>query len=87
MFSKSTLSKNSFRNAIRVSNSLDLDQAQHFVGPDQGPNCLQRLSADETSRQTVKQTFFSTHLTFYKIICCSIYNVTLPISTHKLGFY
>ena len=26
--------------------SLDPDQAQHFVGPDLGPNCLQRLSAD-----------------------------------------
>ena len=29
---------------IRVSNSLDPDQAQHFVGPDLGPNRLQRLS-------------------------------------------
>ena len=28
-----------------MSNSLDPDQAQHFVGPDLGPNCLQRLSA------------------------------------------
>ena len=43
-FSKSTFSKNYFRNTIRVSNSLD---------PDQGSNCLQRLSADETSRQRV----------------------------------
>ena len=34
-----------------LSNSLDPDQAQHHVGPDQGPNCLQRLSADDTSRQ------------------------------------
>ena len=25
-----------------VSNSLDLDQDQHLVGPDLGPNCLQR---------------------------------------------
>ena len=31
---------------IRVSNSLDLDQARLFVGPDLGPNCLQKLSAD-----------------------------------------
>ena len=31
-----------------MSNSLDLDQARHFVGPDLGPNCLQRLSADDT---------------------------------------
>ena len=28
-----------------MSNSLGPDQAQHFVGPDLGPNCLQRLSA------------------------------------------
>ena len=32
-----------------MSNSLDLDQAQHFVGPHLGPNCLQRLSADDKS--------------------------------------
>ena len=46
-FSKLTLSKNSFRNTIRVSISLDPDQDRHFVGPDLGPNCLQRLSADD----------------------------------------
>ena len=34
-------SKISFWNTIRVSNS---------VGPDLGPNCLQRLSADNTRR-------------------------------------
>ena len=38
-----------FRNTIRVSNSLDPDQARHFVGPDLGPKCLQRLSADDKS--------------------------------------
>ena len=27
--------------------SLDPDQAQRNVGPDLGPNCLQRLSADD----------------------------------------
>ena len=26
-----------------MSNSLDPDQAQNFVGPDLGPNCLQSL--------------------------------------------
>ena len=36
-------SKNSFRNKIRVSNSLDPDS----VGPDLGPSCLQRSAADE----------------------------------------
>ena len=37
-----------------MTNSLvDPDQAPHFVGPDLGPNCLQRLSADYTSRQRI----------------------------------
>ena len=40
-----------FLNTIRVSNSMDPDQAQRFVGPDLGPNCLQRLSADDKSRR------------------------------------
>ena len=44
-FSKSTFLKNSLRNTIRVSNSSD---------PDDSPNCLQRLSADDTRRQRVK---------------------------------
>ena len=39
-------SKKSFRNTFRVSNGLDSDQDQHFVSPDMGPNCLQRLAAD-----------------------------------------
>ena len=33
-----------------VSNSLDSDQDRHFVGPDLGPNCLQKSSADDTRR-------------------------------------
>ena len=33
----------------RVSNSLDPDQARHFVRPDLGQNCLQRLSAGKES--------------------------------------
>ena len=45
---KINLSENSFRNATSVTNSFDPDQARRFVGPDLGPNCLQRLSADIT---------------------------------------
>ena len=48
-FSRLTFSKISFRNMIRMSNSLDPDLARHFVVPDLGPNCLQRLSADYKS--------------------------------------
>ena len=33
-----------------MSNNLDPDQAQHFVGPDLDPNCFQRFQADATSR-------------------------------------
>ena len=44
-----------FRNTIRVSNSFDPDQARHLVWPDLGPNYLQRLSADDTSRQSVNK--------------------------------
>ena len=36
-----------------MSNSLDSDQAKHFVGPDLGPSCLQKLSADDTRMQRV----------------------------------
>ena len=61
-FLKFTFSKTIIRNTIRVSNSLDPDQAQRlsgqiwvqtgptFVGPDLGPICLQRLSPDDKSR-------------------------------------
>ena len=49
VFFKSTFSKNSFRNTVRVSNSLDPDKAGCSVGPDLCANCLQRLSADNKS--------------------------------------
>ena len=35
-----------FQNSLRISNGLEPDQGRHCVGPDLGPNCLQRLSAD-----------------------------------------
>ena len=49
---KKPFSKKSFRNTIRlrVSNSLNPDQTRHFVGPDLGSNCLERLSAVDKSR-------------------------------------
>ena len=48
IFSKSVCSlsllfpKRSFSNISRVLSSLDPDHARRFVGPDLGPNCLQR---------------------------------------------
>ena len=48
-------SKTSFRYTVRVSNSLDLDQARRFVGSDLGLKLLQRHSANDTDSQRVNQ--------------------------------
>ena len=40
-----------------MSNSLDPDQARRIVWPDLGPNCLPRLSADDTGRQRFNRIF------------------------------
>ena len=45
-----------------MSNSLDPDQARRFVGPDLGPNCLPRLSADDTGRPRVKFNLDTNHI-------------------------
>ena len=50
IFSKLAFSKIFIRNTIRVTNSLDSDEAQLFVWTDQDPNYLPKLSADDTSR-------------------------------------
>ena len=42
--------------AQHYANSLDPDQARHVFGSDLGPNCLQRLSADDTSVHTCIST-------------------------------
>ena len=61
IFSKSSFSKISFRKTISVSNSMDPDQARqngpnfcNSIGPDLDPNCLQMLSADDSSKQRGK---------------------------------
>ena len=57
-FSKSTFSKKkSFMNTIRVSNSVDPDQARRFVGPDLGPNCLQNIIGRLLYKIKVKTIF------------------------------
>ena len=49
--------KINFTITVSVSNSLVADQARHSVGPDLGPNCLQMLSADDTSWYRVMMPF------------------------------
>ena len=46
-FSKSTFSK--------ILSGIASDQIRQNIGPDLGPICLQRLRADDTSRQRVKK--------------------------------
>ena len=56
-----------FFNTIRVSNSLDPDQARRFDRPDLGPNCLQKvisrlqkmpLAGKELNRERLLDTTF-----------------------------
>ena len=55
--------KKIFRNTIRVSNALDPDQDRHFVGPDLGPNCLQRLTIKvSASKERVLKSVFIIYL-------------------------
>ena len=54
-FSRLTFKK-SFRNTFGVTNNLDPDQARHFVGPDLDPNCLQRLSSEDSARQRLHRS-------------------------------
>ena len=52
-----TFFQKKFWNTIRVSNGLDPDQDLHFVCPDLGPYCLQRLLADDKSHGPLRAVF------------------------------
>ena len=69
-FSKTTFWKNSFRNTLWGSNSLDPDQARYFVWPDLGPTCLQKLSADDTRVYRVKLILFLKEATPVENVIC-----------------
>ena len=60
-----------------MSNSLDPDQARQNVGPDMGPNCFQRLSAVNTSRQRLKIKSWFSKLN----ICCKKFDVQTSFET------
>ena len=68
IFSKSTFTKNSFRNTIWVSNRLDPDQVRHFVGHDLGPNCLQRFCPLEIVHAFLSSADFFQNQLFQKIL-------------------
>ena len=56
-FFKINFFKKNFQEYYEKSNSFDPDQDRHNVGPDLGPNCLQRLSADDKERVKTKDFF------------------------------
>ena len=49
---------------------MEPDPARHFVGPELGPNCLQSLSTDVTSRPNVK----------LNVQVKNVYGNTIPVS-------
>ena len=53
---KFTLKMHSLRKTSVLSR-LDLNQNRHFVEPDLGPNCLQKLTAVGTSMQRIYSGF------------------------------
>ena len=57
------------RKNTSVSNGLDPDQDGHSVGLDLGPNCLQRLSADDKSPQAI--IYFSSNAKEWSIDACT----------------
>ena len=70
-FEKLNNSKNSFKNTIRVSNSLDLDQDQHSVCPVRsGPRVIKLFS-------------YSTQLSMVYIL---LINVKMPTNVGILTF-
>ena len=69
-------------NTIRVSNSLDPDNARHFVGPDLGPNCLQMLSADNTGRYRV-----NAKAPLFNMYTCILVDKKGPHFITRTGFF
>ena len=57
-----------------MSNSLDPDQVRRSVGTDLGPNCLQRLSADDKRQAILKKNSMyynnePVHEISYNVVC------------------
>ena len=75
-----------------MSNSLDPDQAQHFVGPDLGPNFLQEVISRRGGRVIrvirVKQVLTLVYLTLIVIASSSSYLLVLvDLSSGKYQIY
>ena len=53
---------------------LDPDQAQENVSPELDPNCLPKLSAEATTRESIYKVFFNTD---YPLM--QVKNILLPL--------
>ena len=75
---------------IRMSNGFDPDQARRIVRPDLGPNCLPRLSADDTGRQRVNMfdhcvqisNLWSLFFSFFFLIFQFVYVTYIVVVTY-----
>ena len=56
-FSKFIFFKNFFQEYHQSVKQFGSRLGRHFVGPDLGPNCLQKLSADDHRRHIAKESF------------------------------
>ena len=57
-----------------MSRGLDPDQAWHYVGPDMGLNCLQRISSSDKKVTTSKDRIFRVIYTNVLLLFCSVIN-------------
>ena len=65
-----------------MSNSLGPDQARHCVGPDLVSNCLQRLSADGTSKQRVIECQYFHYICNFNFRMCWLVSPGRPCYCH-----
>ena len=70
-----------YHQSIKQFGSMNPDHARYYVGPGLDPNCLQRLSADDTSRQIVKIWIIFQSISLNKYFGCWKKNSYL--STHN----
>ena len=66
-----------------VSNSLDPDQARHFIGPDLGPNCLQRSSSDKATLKAVDYSLTKGRITLFILVNCPIHRVSNSLDPYQ----
>ena len=78
-----------FRYTIKLSNSLDPDQARHSVGPDLGQNWKQKLSADDIKRLIhLLMLFFACWVIFHDfvVVCWLVFKKNFSKKSYRNSF-